>query len=233
MAKSWWYVIALLFFGANCAVYSADSKAFALGFTKIAIDKSRHDTVSGTIFSFGTRTLIKVYSPRNQFMQIDSNVTLIYNPDEHLAMRIRQNNPALIPFFQVFRLFLQGDQLPALASCDLGNSVKRGDTLRADWIPNGKKTAFRGKISTVYFKDRPLSVDTYDKKGDCLYTMRFFQDSLIGGHHVPLRIVTKALLGSDSLTEDVSLRIDSLHRPIPEEIIGFKVPPEIPVKDLK
>jgi hypothetical protein len=229
-----WLVSLILFSGAvyygTC--YSKENPLIA-DFCKISMTRVPCDTVRGTIFSNGARTLIKVYSPRKQFMQIDSTTTFIYNPGERSAIKMHRSNPALLPFFELFRMCLHGGQFPPLASCTMGKTIKGGDSLCTDWIPDGKKTSMRGRISTLYFKDRLVDISSYDKKGALLYQAQFSRDSLINGLHVPLRIVSKVLQKSDTLIEEVSFQNVRIDIPIPPDSLSIIVPPGVRIEVLK
>lgn len=213
--------------------FSKPSSAIQVSFTKIESRVSSIDTVKGTIHSFDNRMVIVAAYPITQFMFIDSLTTLIYNKEERTAVQIRRKSRSILPFFHTFIGFLSGEQGIPVIQCKINQSSKRGDTLITNWVARDKKTGFKGKIETAYWKDRPLSTSFIDKKGRMLSQMVFSNNTMVNGRNVPLRIVTKTLQGADTLHEDVSFSSLLIGMPVPDSIKKIAIPPDIPIKVLE
>jgi hypothetical protein len=204
-----------------------------VSFTKIESRVSSTDTVKGTIHSFDDRMVISIVYPIIQFMLIDSLTTFIYNKEERAAVQIQRKNRSILPFFHTFIGFFGGEQAIPVMHFKIDQSFKKGDTLITCWMARDKKTGFKGKIETAYWKDRPVSTSSIDKKGRVLSRMEFSSDTMVNGKHVPLRIVTRTIQGSDTLCEDVSFGNLLIGTPVPDSIRKITIPPGIPVKVLE
>jgi hypothetical protein len=174
--------------------------------------------------------VIKVTAPIAQFMIIDSSSTLIYNCGERSAIQFRSNSSAAMPLFQVFFKLYQGNQLLPPSPFKQGTTQKSGDTLHSTWILETKKKTSPVRFESVYYKDEPVMEGLYDAKGMCISLLQFSKDTLINGRHVPLRISSSVPQGSLMLIETVSICHLLTNANVPEEILHFKLPPEIPVK---
>lgn len=227
--KNAFKVAALLLISCTPAMGTAFNSC-SVDFVKIARSGSALDTVKGSIFAAKLQIMVKVHSPRIQFMKIDSNSMLIYNPDERTALQMPRNNPVSLPFFQVLMTFLEGNTFPFQITCKAGAAVKKGDSLFIDWIPDGKKASFPGRFKTVYFQDRPAKIEAFEKKGKLLYRMEFSNDTLILGKNIPLQVITKSFQGRDTVYESVKFKNIAVDKPFPDEILNFKLPAEVPIK---
>ena len=213
--------------------FSKPSSTVQVSFTKIESRVSSIDTVKGIIHSFDGRVVIAAAYPICQVMLIDSLTTLIYNKEERTAVQIRRNVRSVLPFYQTFIGFLCGEPAVPVMQCKIDRSSKRGDTLITSWVARDKKTGFEGKIETAYWKDRPVSASSIDKKGRVLSHMVFSNDTMVNGKHMPLRIVTRTLQGADTFCEDVSFSSLLIGMPVPDSIKNIAIPPDIPVKVLE
>jgi hypothetical protein len=205
----------------------------SVDFTKILNRNNIHDTVTGTIYSFDNRMVISITHPINQYMLIDSLTTFIYNIDERSATQLQRKNPTFLPFFQTFAGFFGGDQAKPVTFFKIDNSRKTGDSLITTWVPKDKKTGFNGRIEMVYWNDRPLRTRSIDKKGRVLLRMEFSNDSLVRGRHVPFKILTRTVSGTDTLREEVAFRNLYLGMPPPDSIKTLRIPHDVPVKVLE
>jgi outer membrane lipoprotein-sorting protein len=206
------------------------NRTLTVDFKKIKTVKAASDTVKGTLFQFKNRMIIKVTAPIEQFFLIDSGTTVIYNSNEHSAIRLNSKAPAVMPFFNTFVGFFKGAQVVPQVNFRIKSSEKRGDSLYTQWVPDGDQTSFRGKFETVYYNDKPVRASTFDKKGILLYRMTFGHDTLISGAHVPLLISTLTPAGPGPILEDVEFRNVSVNRPVPADIVNFKIPDGVPIK---
>ncbi|MBN2189165.1 MAG: hypothetical protein JW699_06910 [Chitinispirillaceae bacterium] len=198
-------------------------------FAKIKVEKGRSDSVEGTIYSFESRLLIKIDRPIDQRMVVDSLSTLIYNPSEQACVQIRRKSRAFLPVFSSFFDFLNAaGRIVPEQHFTIKGTVKRGDSLYTHWAPDHKRTSFRGRIETVYYRDKPVSVSTFDGKSRVLSLMLFSRDTLIKGFHLPMEITTCEIQKRDTVREKVSFRNLSMGGALPDSIRCFRIPPEVP-----
>lgn len=217
-----------------CPRISADgSSPLRVSFTKIESRASAADTVIGTVHSFDGRMVIAVTSPIIQYMLIDSAKTLIYNKDERTAIQLQQKGRLFLPFFHTFIGFFGGDQAIPVMDFKIRGSRKSGDTLVTTWAPKDKKTGFKGRIETVYWKDRPVQTRSLDNRGRELSRMEFSNDSLVNGRHVPFGIVTFTPNGAGMQREEVTFRDLAIGEPVPDSIKTMTIPAGIPVTVLE
>jgi hypothetical protein len=223
----------LVIFTVFLEVRAAALSPLQVSFTKIETRVSSIDTVKGTIYSFDGRMVIAIVYPITQFMLIDSLTTLIYNKEERVAVQIQRKSRSILPFFHTFIGFFSGEQAIPVMYFKIDQSFKKGDTLITCWVAKDKKSGFKGKIETAYWKDRPISTSSIDKKGRVLSRMVFSNDTMVSGKHVPLRIVTRTMQGADTLCEDVSFSNLQIGTPVPDSIRKITIPSDIPVKVLE
>jgi hypothetical protein len=209
------------------------NKTLSADFTKTKSGGSGVERVAGNLFWLGDRMVVTITSPIRQFFLIDSESTLIYNSGERSAVKLHSKNPAVLPLFTTFIGFFKGEQMVPRAKFRIKSSVKRGDSLYTQWVPEGDDVFFKGNFVTVYCVDEPVRAATYDNKGNLLYRMTFGHDTLIDGTRVPLRISTLTPVCSDSTLEEVDFRNVSVNKPVPAGIVNFKIPPEVPIKVLE
>ena len=202
-------------------------------FAKILNRNNIHDTVTGTIYSFDNRMVISITHPITQFMLIDSLTTLIYNKEERAVVQIKRKSRSILPFFHTFIGFFRGEQAIPVMYFKIDQSSQKGDTLITCWVAKDKKNGFKGKIETAYWKDRPVSTSSIDKKGRVLSRMVFSNDTMVTGKHVPFRIVTHTMQGADTLCEDVLFSNLQIGTPVPDSIRNIAIPPDVPVKVLE
>jgi hypothetical protein len=213
--------------------FSTSSSSLQVSFTKIESRISSIDTVTGTIHSFDGRMVIAIVYPITQFMLIDSLTTLIYNKEERAVVQIKRKSRSILPFFHTFIGFFRGAQAIPAMYFKIDQSSQKGDTLITCWVAKDKKNGFKGKIETAYWKDRPVSTSSIDKKGRVLSRMVFSNDTMVTGKHVPFHIVTYTMQGADTLCEDVSFSNLQIGTPVPDSIRKITIPPDIPVKMLE
>jgi hypothetical protein len=212
---------------------NAVNSTLRVDFTKIESRNRNIDTVKGSIYSFENRIVVSISSPITQIMIIDSFTTLIYNPGEHSGVQIRRKAPSFLPFFQTFIGFFKGDQAIPAMYFRIAQSSKKGDTLFTSWVPADKKSGFKGRLETAYWKDRPVRTSSIDNKGRLLSRMLFSRDTLVNNKHVPLQIVTLTVQGSDTLQEKVTFGNLLINDPVPDSIRRFIVPSDVSIKVLE
>jgi hypothetical protein len=205
----------------------------SVDFTKILNRDRGHDTVTGKIHSFENRMVISVTHPINQYMFIDSLSTFIYNIEERSAIQLQRKSRSFLPFFQTYVGFFGDGQAIPVMFFKIDKSRKSGDSLVMTWVPKDKKTGFNGRIETVHWKDRPLSTCSIDKKGRILTRMEFSNDSLLNGRHVPFRMLTYTISGTDTLREEVLFRNLHIGMPPPDSIKIMRIPSDVSVKVLQ
>lgn len=212
---------------------AAPNRSLSVDFIRTKALKNNTETVTGTLYQSGDRIIINVTAPVAQFVVIDSASTLIYNPGERSAIQFHRRNTVVMPLFQTFLGFLQNDQIAPPPGFIMGTSERQGDSLRIRWVPEPRKTSLHGRFETIYCKDKPVRAGMYDKRGNLIYSQRFSRDLLVHGHHVPLLISSQTLQDSDTLNETVLFSNFAAEEVVPDEILRFKIPADVPIKDIE
>jgi hypothetical protein len=205
-------------------------------FSKISHSLSKpsiFDTIRGVLYSNYSKMFIKVTHPVLQLMIIDSTSSLIYYPEEKSALLLKRSNRPFMPFFQMFINFIRNEQPAPDIHFSLEESIKKDDTLYTFWIPSENRIKHKLRVTMAYCSDRPLSTSTFDKNGHLIGRMRYLSDTLLGGNHVPKRIMMETAQNTDVRYDDVVFSDILFGGPFSPELLNFHIPVGVPVKEME
>ena len=227
--------IAILLLMQGPYIYGQLIKTISADFSREYKEGNKKETIKGSIYyqAATKKVVIKVDYPVNQWMILQGNETIIYYPDELRAFRIISRNPAYMPFFQAFISALKEDYGLTDGGYTFASYKRNGNKLVSYWNPPKKLTKILGQSTLKYIDNKLTYAESKNAKGKILSEAYFKNHILYGGTYFPIEIsITKRMKSSSSLEEFI-LKDPQFNSSLPQEIIGFKIPKEVKVKEVK
>lgn len=199
-------------------------------------EDKKTEIIKGIInYQAPSKTFIKVTYPINQWMILNEMEMVIYYPDEKKAFRITTNisNAFSMPFFQAFLGVIKDD----FGLSELGYSMYsykvKDSVLTSCWNPPKNLSKLLGNIILEYTENKIINVELLNPKGKILSRSSYRNHILYGATYFPLEVCTTKNFISCSSIEKIIFKNPLFNSPLPKEVIGFKIPSDISVKEIK
>jgi outer membrane lipoprotein-sorting protein len=179
------------------------------------------------------KLLIKVDHPICQWMILKGNETIIYYPSELQAFRIISQNPVSMPFFQAFIQVVKEDYGLSDFGYSFANFKREGNILISYWEPPKILSKLLGKFALKYEDNKLIYTEIKDAKGEILSKTYFKNHIIFGATYFPLEVSIVKNTRLSSTLETVIYKNPQFNSPIPQEIIAFKIPLDVKVKEVK
>lgn len=202
-------------------------------FTRTITENANKDIVKGNIYfqSQDNKVILKITEPLIQWMVIEGNAMLIYYPVEQKAFRFTSKNPLSLPFFEAFLGVMQDDFGLSTAGFKLARNEIKGDTLLTFWEPPKETTKVLGNTIIGLIKDKLVFVEIQNSRGKKIAKTTYSNHIQFGQSFFPLEIVTKKFHHVIPTTEKVTYTNPQFNIPLPYEILSFKIPADIEIKE--
>jgi len=166
-------------------------------------------------------------------MILKGNETVIYYPDEFLAFRIISQNPASMPFFQAFIQVVKEDYGLSDFGYIFKNFKKEGNILVSYWDPPKNLSKLLGKFILKHEDNKLMYIEVESPSGEILSKTYFKNHISFGATSFPLEISIIKNIRLSSTLEIVIYKNPQFNLPIPQEIIDFKIPSSVKVKEMR
>jgi outer membrane lipoprotein-sorting protein len=219
-----------LFFGFLSA---QELKDLVVDFERTEQSRGTTESVKGTIYyQPPDRIMIHVTDPVDQWMDFESNALVIYYPVEQKAFRILAQYPFALPFFQAFVGVVKEDFGLAELGFTLDRNETRDETLITYWTPPGKAKKTMGPILVGMTEDRIAFMEMQNAKHRPIGRVTYTDYSDAGSLSLPLKVSARRYPGRDTTYEDVTYSNPQSDVELPEEVLNFRIPDSITVKEI-
>ena len=207
-------------------------------FSRKTVSTAGEELISGTIyFQAPEDVIITVDSPVVQWSIFEGTNLLIYYPLERRAFRFISRNRLMIPFAQSFIGLVREDFGLSDAGFFLQENRKRGDMLITVWRPPRALRPYVGEawIGMQKYNEQvhPLFLEFYDPDGNLLTRITYleYRDDLEPSFPGRILIMQKGQQGE--VRDEIRYSGHQINQVLPAEVIGFHLPPDVSVEELK
>ena len=204
--------------------YSQTFNTINLEFKRTVTHENTKEFTQGTIYYDGAKTTLKINKPLNQWMILEGNHILIYYPDELRAIKIKSNNPTILPFFQAFAGVVKEDYGLSALGYVIKKSEVKGDTLFTYWNPPKKVRKFLGEFILAFEKNKFIFTEARNTHGKIVVRTTYHNHFLHGATYFPLRIISTQNTNNSTTIEDVIFSNPVFDRPLPSQVVNFNIP---------
>jgi len=196
---------------------------------------NKNEITKGNIYyqAILKEVVIKVEYPINQWMILKGNEMIIYYPNELQAFLIISQNPMSMPFFQAFIQVVKEDYGLSDFGYTFTNFKREGNILISYWEPPKILSKLLGKFALKYEDNKLIYTEIKDAKGEILSKTYFKNHIIFGATYFPLEVSIVKNTRLSSTLETVIYKNPQFNSPIPQEIIAFKIPLDVKVKEVK
>jgi len=232
MKKKYFFIILLLISISN--TYCQNFDTFESKFVRVLKQTGcKDETVNGQLFFNKNKSTIIIENPIDQWMIFENDILLIYYPKDRNVIRIKSQNPVTMPFSQLFlNIFSDNMELSKSGYTLLKNELC-GDTLSIFWKP---PEILEKSISEYIIKMKDKKIISIEVKNTDKNTiMSVLYDNYIQCSHqfIPLKIVTYFYSRKKMTTEVIELFNPVFNKHFPQNVINFKLPDDIEIKDIE
>jgi len=209
------------------------SQTIQVQFERQYIEKDIKEIVKGTLYYQAPEKVTAVIKyPVNQWMLFDDKQLTIYYPDDKQAFQFNSQLPISLPFFEAFIGVVKTDYGLTDIGYALSDHEKRGDTLFAYWSPPKKASKKLGQFTLAYVSDKIVYAELKEING-AIISKSFYKNHIhYGATHFPLEIYTIRYTKKDSILEEVVYTNPQFDKPLPSEVVTFKIPANIKIEEI-
>ncbi len=200
---------------------------------EIVQDNSTEIVKGSAYYQAPQKIFIQVESPINQIMLIGGMVMLIYYPMESKAFRIKASNPISMPFVQMILSVAKDDYGLVEMGYPLGKHERKGDILYTYWDPPRKLSKKLGKFILGTSNGMLVYAEARDPKGKTAAKSFYKNHKELNGRHFPMETMSEIYSGSNVTKERIVYSDVEFDVPLPDEVVNFKLPDSIPVKEVE
>jgi len=179
----------------------------------------------------GEVTAVVTY-PIKQWMIFAGKQLTIYYPDDKQAFRFNSQFPISLPFFEAFIGVVKTDYGLTDIGYTLSNHKTRGDTLFTYWGPPKKTSKALGEFILAYVSDKIVYAELKGRDGTTTSKSYYKNHIRHGATYFPLEILTIRYAKRDSIIEEVVYTNPQFDRPLPPEVINFKIPKNAKIEEI-
>jgi len=207
---------------------------FSIEFEREYVECYSKEVVKGIIYyQAPTKVIIKVDKPIDQVIVLSKGTMTIYYPNEKKAFRIKTKRPFSIPFVEAFFGAMKENYgLTELGYTLLRHEIKR-DTLYTYWDPPKKAKKILGQFTLGFVKNRLVYAEAKNADGKPTTRIQYRNHIQHGAIYFPLEIITIRYTKTDTTFEKTVYKNPQFDKPLPPQIIDFKIPHGIKVKEIE
>jgi outer membrane lipoprotein-sorting protein len=214
-------------------------KTFTAEFQRETIENNELLSTKGSIFFYlPYNVLIDVNEPLNQIMKIDSNLMLIYYPEENKATKIKSNEPLTLPIISPFFSATKNDFGLSLIGYSIKDYNMISDTLITKWInPNidDEKSLY---FIIKSFNNSISEVAVYKSNSNKIIKRMIFNSyvsyvTINNEISFPQELVIYDNEDSEQIVETITLKNIKIDIQLPDSVINFKIPSNAEVEEVQ
>lgn len=210
-------------------------KTISVEFTREYSEDNTKEIIKGKIhYQSPSKTVIKIMDPINQWMILEDKEMLIYYPDDKKAFRIiSSQNPFSMPFFQAFIGVVKEDYGLTELGYTMANYETNDNSLISHWNPPKNLSKFLGKIILEFKDNKIIRMELKNTDGKTIIKSLYKNHIFHGATYFPLEISTTTYLNASFTFEKIVYRHLQFNSSLPQDIVDFKIPEDIKVKEVK
>lgn len=213
-------------------IYPQGIETISVHFTRILDTEGNKKFIKGNVYyQTPKKIVLNVIDPLLQWMVLDSNVLLIYYPDDRKAFQIKNENPFSLPFFEVFLGINKDDFGLSEIGYSLSNNEIKSDTLFTYWKPPEQAKNTLGEIIVGLVENKLVLIEIRNAKKKILAKSTYYNHVRYNNSFFPMEIVTVRNLKKSSIYEKVIYNNLQVNIPLPKEVLSFKIPADIEIKE--
>jgi len=207
----------------------------SLRFIKENITKGEiREIIKGKIFfKAPDKVVCTVSYPINQLIIVEGNSLIIYYPEEKKALKIRSQNPFSPPLLQWLMMAIKRDYGLSELGYKLEKYKRIGDTLFIYWAPPEHLEKSYGMIKIAEIEGRFIYFESHTPKGKLSTKAIFRKHIKFENSFLPSEIHQEFYSESDTVRETVSFKNIQFNIVIPDSILNFKIPNNIPIEEIE
>jgi len=210
-------------------------KTISVEFTREYSEDNKKEIIKGKIhYQAPSKTVIHITDPINQWMILEDKEMIIYYPDDKKAFHIISTwNPFSMPFFQAFVGVVKEDYGLTELGYTLANYETNDNSLISHWNPPKNLAKLLGEIILEFKDNKIIRVELRNPNGKTISKSLYKNHTLYGATYFPLEISTIKYMKSGAAFEEIVYRNPQFNSPLPKEVLDFKIPAHIKVKEIK
>ncbi|MBM2815429.1 MAG: hypothetical protein HW421_2191 [Ignavibacteria bacterium] len=229
-----------IFINYNKCLCNTDSfiipfSTFSAEFERESLENGSLLKTKGSVYFSATSVYIEVSEPLKQIVKIDSNLMVLYYPDEKKGLKISSEVPFTIPIISPFLSALR----PDFGLQFLGFSMKDyqliGDTLLTKWEPIKMDSELHEKFTLKTIKNRLISVVIQDKETERTIKKMLFDNHILIEKEswIPRSVTIYDGENNINYIEKIILYKQMFNKIIPDSIQNFKIPDGTDIQESK
>ena len=226
-------LVFLLTFGSATTGFQPP-ETLSLKFERKVVQGDSEDIVKGiSYYQAPQKLFIDVQEPINQIMIIENDVMLIYYPVEKKAFRIKARGPIPMPFIQTILSFMKDDYGLTEMGYTLDKHETKDNTLYTYWKPPRDLKKHLGKFVLGTTKGVLVYAEARTSKDKPAVKSFYSKHTELSGRPFPLKAHSEIYNGSNRVDEYVTYSDVKLNVSLPDNVVNFKLPDTIPVKEVE
>ncbi|MFH1052556.1 MAG: hypothetical protein V1779_16680 [bacterium] len=211
-------------------------QTFSADFQRETIENGELLFTTGKIFFYKPyNVFIDVSEPLNQKMLIDSNLMLIYYPDENKGLKISSQEPLALPILSPFFSSTKSDFGLSIIGYSIKDYSMNSDTLSTKWsIPDQiDDNSYFFEIKTV--NNRIIEVLVSKAKKNLLIKRMIFSTyvELSKELWIPQELVIYDNENAGQIVESIALKNIMLDIELPDSILKFIIPENAETEEIQ
>lgn len=208
-------------------VRSQTFKTVKMEFTRTIERDNRQETSSGSIYYNSTKTILKITEPIIQWILMTGDSLLIYYPNEKQALLMKCENPATLPFLNMFvGVVKENFGLGELGYGIIKNEMK-GDTLFTYWAPPTTRRKFMGPVVLALLKNKLVLSESQNPQGKTILKTIYQNHISYRTKNFPLQMTVFQFSEQGTIIENVTFVNPLFDQPFPIEIENFCIPQDV------
>lgn len=191
------------------------------------------EIVKGHIYFDSNKSTIITEEPINQWMILENNILLIYYPVDRKAIKIKSRNPILMPFSQLYYgLSSENFELTKLGYT-ISKNERHDDTLSIHWKPPKDLEKNVGEYIVAMKGKKIISTEVKNPDKKTIALTLYDNHIRYNNQFFPLKIESHYFLDNTVTTEIIELENPDFDKPLPQNILNFKLPVNLDVKEIE
>jgi outer membrane lipoprotein-sorting protein len=206
----------------------------SLKFERKIVQNNSTEVVKGiAYYKAPQRLFIEVQQPLKQIMIVEKNVLTIYYPIENKAFHFKSKGPIPMPFIQAILFAMKDDYGLSELGYNLTKNEKKGNTLYTYWDPPKEYKKQMGRFILGTENGLLNYAEALNPKGKTVIKSFYQKHIEFNGKHFPLEARSEIIEGSKRTEEYVTYSDVKFNVSIPQEVVSFKLPDSVPIKEIE
>ena len=194
------------------------------------------DSYSGDLFSNKEFLFVDINFPINQNFIIRGSKTILYYPDEGKAISISTDSYPVVPFFYTLKAFSIEDFGLSKKGYILDSTQVSSDnkSIISYWTPPKEQSEYINKLELLIKQNNIVSLKSFNERNDMISSIQFYKINEYNKIFLPseIKFTNRNAIGRVT-TETIIINKMIINAPLPKEIMDFKLPDNIEIKEVE